>query len=254
VTRAYIRLDPAFAERKADYPDGPHAALIDTFCLAELQPQRGRFRSLRYLAALLDKRGRHVPYLVEHGDIVVLEDGHVYVDGWDEWQEGDWKVGERVARVRSRQRIGVGNGPVTVGVTVENVRPHRLDLSDSAGAGGALTKPRADSGTPLVRAVFEEREGIPHITSDVQEAGESIAGTGILTAGDRQLTELDRLVETHGADAVIGAFRAIGKGTWRQLVWGAMKRLEPIPGSLSKVDAREAEIEAARRLFTGGAA
>lgn len=102
--RAYLRLDPAFDERKESYPDGPYAALVATFCLAELQPQRGRFRSLDYLSRMLGKRGRHARYLVEQGDLTILPDGRVYVDGWDEWQEGDWKVSERVARIRDRDK------------------------------------------------------------------------------------------------------------------------------------------------------
>lgn len=125
MTRAYIRLDPAFDERKESYPDGPFAALVSTFCLAEHQPERGRFRSFDYLTRLLGRRGRHARYLLDHGDIVTLDDGRVYVDGWDEWQEGDWKVSERVGRIRSRQRRTVPvTPPVTVGVTVD-VTPDR---------------------------------------------------------------------------------------------------------------------------------
>ena len=114
--RAYLRLDPAFDERKESYPDGPYAALVATFCLAELQPQRGRFRSLDYLSRLLGKRGRHARYLVEQGDLTILDDGRVYVDGWDEWQEGDWKVSERVHRIRNRKTV---TPDVTVPVTVD---------------------------------------------------------------------------------------------------------------------------------------
>lgn len=155
VVRAYLRLDPAYDERKSDYPDGPYATLIACFCLAEMQPTRGRFRSLRFLKALLAGRGRHVKYLIDHGDLVVLEDGRVYVDGWDEWQEGDWKVGERVARVRNRRKtvtpqVTVGVTPdVTVGVTVPTVQGDRLDLSEVSGGGGgdkALAVTRDDSG------------------------------------------------------------------------------------------------------------
>lgn len=134
VTRAYLRLDPAYDERKADYPDGPYATLIACICLAESQPERGRFRSERFLRALLEKRRRWVPYLIEHGDLVVLDDGRVYVDGWDEWQEGDWKVAERVERIRNRRRPRRTAGvtpDVTVGVTVPTVHPPRDALSDS---------------------------------------------------------------------------------------------------------------------------
>ncbi len=41
MTRHYIRLDPAFDERKESYPDGPYAALIGVLCLSESQPERG---------------------------------------------------------------------------------------------------------------------------------------------------------------------------------------------------------------------
>lgn len=102
-TRAYIRLDPAFDERKESYPDGPYAAFIAVFCLAESQPDRGRFRSERFLRALLGKRGRHLAYLLSHGDLLLLPDGRLYVDGWDEWQEGDCTVQERLGRLRARR-------------------------------------------------------------------------------------------------------------------------------------------------------
>jgi len=129
VSRAYIRLDPAFDERKESYPDGPFAALVATFCLSEHQPQRGRFRSLDYLARLLGRRGRHLAYLVAHGDVIELPDGRIYVDGWDEWQEGDWKVAERVARIRGREKR---TPPVTVPVTVDvTLHPPKAVETDS---------------------------------------------------------------------------------------------------------------------------
>jgi 5-methylcytosine-specific restriction endonuclease McrA len=104
MTRAYIRLDPQFDERKEAYPDGPYRALVACFCLAESQPVRGRFRSVDFLKRILGRSGRYVPYLLQENDLTVLDDGRVYVVGWDEWQEGDWKVGERVRRIRARDR------------------------------------------------------------------------------------------------------------------------------------------------------
>src|SRR4029077_185440 len=97
------------------YPDGAYAALVGTLCLAEHQPLRGKFRSADYLGRLLGKRGRWVKFLLERGDLMNLPDGKVYVVGWDEWQEGDWKVGERVRRIRTRRRV---TADVTVPVTV----------------------------------------------------------------------------------------------------------------------------------------
>ena len=65
MSRAYLRLDPGFDEHKESYPDGPYAALICVLCLAESQPFRGRFRSVKYLRALMGKRGRHLAYLIK---------------------------------------------------------------------------------------------------------------------------------------------------------------------------------------------
>jgi len=103
MTRAYLRLDPYFADKKADYPDGAHRAYIDTLCFAEQQPHRGRFRNAKLLAVLLEKRARWIPWLVEKGDLIPDEAGRLYVEGWDEWQEGDWKVADRVRLIRSRR-------------------------------------------------------------------------------------------------------------------------------------------------------
>ena len=155
-TRAYLRLDPGFDEHKEAYPDGPYAALICTFCLAESQPERGRFRNERFLRALMGKRGRHLGYLLAHGDLVVLDDGRVYVDGWDEWQEHDWKVQERLERLRERrERNGLrrnGSGPratsddvadATVGAT-EGATPGATPLRLSGavpGGSGAVAVP-----------------------------------------------------------------------------------------------------------------
>ncbi len=147
MTRAYIRLDPQFDERKESYPDGAYRALIACLCLSESQPVRGRFRSLDYLKRLLGKSGRHAQYLVDHGDVTVLEDGRVYVEGWDEWQEGDWKVGERVRRIRARRnglgnasRNGSGNGDVTA---------PRIGGGSGGGVAEAVTPDRASGMTSL---------------------------------------------------------------------------------------------------------
>lgn len=107
MSRAYIRLDPGFFERKVieqEYAPGEAMALVGAFCLAEQQTPRGRFRNERVLRALLGQYGRHVPSLVARGDLVVLEDRRVYIEGWDEWQEGDVTVKERMARIRNRNR------------------------------------------------------------------------------------------------------------------------------------------------------
>lgn len=155
MTRAYIRLDPQFDERKESYPDGPYRALVACLCLAEAQPVRGRFRSLGYLKNVLGRTGKHVPYLVEHGDLIVLTDGRVYIEGWDEWQEGDWKVGERVRRIRAR-RNGLGNGPDRIqGNGLERAGGGRSPSDAGAGADLAVTTDRA--------AVLSDEERREHL-------------------------------------------------------------------------------------------
>lgn len=124
MSRAYLRLDPEFFERKMlgqHYPPGAVAAYVGCLCLAESQPKRGRFRDRRVLGVLLGPSARWIPFLVEHGDLIESDDlPRLYVDGWNEWQEGDWKVAERIARVRARtHRVTVEvTPPVTVPVTV----------------------------------------------------------------------------------------------------------------------------------------
>lgn len=105
MARAYLRMDPAFYEKKLEqgYPLAAIGALCGVLCLAELQPARGRFRDLAVLKALLGPAAaKQVAFLMERGDLVP-EGGRIYVDGWDEWQEGDVTVKERMARVRNRK-------------------------------------------------------------------------------------------------------------------------------------------------------
>lgn len=106
MSRAYIRLDPGFFERKVlekGYTSGEAVALVGVLCLAEQQLPRGRFRNERILRALLGQYGRFVPTLISRGDLTVEDGGRLYVDGWDIWQEGDVTVKERMARLRSKR-------------------------------------------------------------------------------------------------------------------------------------------------------
>ena len=134
--RAYLRLDPHATDRKSDYPDGAFRAFFEALCHAEQQPQRGRFRNRKLLAVLLEKRSRWIPYLLEHGDLVETESGKLYVDGWDEWQEGDVTVKERMARLRSRQR----------GVTPTDTPPVTPPTVTTPSAVGGSGRPKAISG------------------------------------------------------------------------------------------------------------
>lgn len=125
MSRAYVRLDPAMFERKViqqRYTPLGFAALVATICLAESQPVRGRFRDRRMLETLLGPLSRQAATLISRGDVVAAKThscahcppghgavGQLYVDGWDEWQEGDVQVRERMARLRARKR-NAGDG------------------------------------------------------------------------------------------------------------------------------------------------
>ena len=120
MTRAYLRLDPGFYERKLEqgYPLPAIAALVGCLCLAETQSRRGFFRDEPVLRALLGPAAKWVPFLRDRGDIVD-RDGRIYIDGWEEWQEGDLTVKDRMARLRSR-RGNVTDPTVTPIVTGRN--------------------------------------------------------------------------------------------------------------------------------------
>ena len=237
MTRAYIRLDPSFDERKYDYPDGPYAALIATFCLAEHQPERGRFRSLDYLTRLLGKRGRHAKYLVDHGDLVELPDGRCYLVGWDEWQEGDWKVGERVARIRGRKGVTPDvTPPVTVDVTVP-VTPDR----QSAGVSGGAGVPSAD-----LAGAEQPPAGNDPFDAPEQEALVWLSKHGCdIRPGNGYHQQLVVAVEAHGVNAIVGMFDRLAgvgmkAGDTKGYLFGAIdalnKRSRP---ALSEVEAED---------------
>ena len=163
--RAYLRVDPEMAERKNKYPDGAFAAFVSMLCAAEQQPHRGRFKTVKILKAYLGARARWIKFLIDHKDLIELENGVLYVDGWDEWQEGDWKVGERVQRIRNRPRVTVPVTPsVTPSVTVDVTPPRRplqqallppLTLPDSP------SERIADSYKPLATSRGDmEKEGL----------------------------------------------------------------------------------------------
>jgi hypothetical protein len=244
--RAYLRLDPAFDERKADYPDGPYAALIATLCLAEHQPHRGRFRNAGYLRALLGKRGRHVPYLIAHGDLVTQADGRLYLDGWDEWQEGDWKVAERVARIRERKRgngqppapsNGGGNGP---GNGQANGLP--LGVSGGISGGGGISEAGAEQSAP----------DDPFDAPEMPALQWLVAHKVVLQPHDGYYRHLVMAVERHGVEAVVQVFdelhgAGMPDGDTKGYVFGARDELDrrkrPNLRAVEKAEDRAADSE-----------
>ena len=150
MSRAYIRFSPKTFHEKVvidGYPPGAFAAFAAVLCMAEEQPERGRFRSERLLRLLLDEPedgvhvgwGKWVKYLVEHGDLVKQDRGVLYVVGWDEWQEGDFTVAERVARLRKKRK------DATAAATDDVTVPRVITPSDVGGKPVAVgRRPSAD--------------------------------------------------------------------------------------------------------------
>lgn len=94
--KAYLRIDPNL--------DSTHAApadMIALMCEANRQPKRGLFKSAELAKRVLGPR--LFRRCIERGDLIPNGVG-LYVDGWEEWQEHDWTVGERMRRLRGRKR------------------------------------------------------------------------------------------------------------------------------------------------------
>ena len=94
--KAYLRIDPNLDSTHPSPGD-----MVALMCAANRQPKRGRFKTPelaeRVLGRALYRRS------VERGDLI-RQRSAVYVDGWDEWQEGDFTVGERMTRLRDKRR------------------------------------------------------------------------------------------------------------------------------------------------------
>lgn len=158
--RAYLRLDPQFADMKSSYPDGAFRAYVEVLCWAEQQHPRGVFRSRKLLAVLLEKRARWIPYLLEQADLDEMPTGQLVVVGWTEWQEGDWKVHERIARIRNRERR-VRTPKTVTPVTPPTVTDDTAATVDTPLSGGGKRKSgkqKAEAGGPTA-----QRGGKPHL-------------------------------------------------------------------------------------------
>lgn len=90
------------------------------------------------------------------------------------------------------------------------------------------------------------REGLPNLDRPALDALEQRTGHVASQAGERQLSEYDRLVGDHGLAPVLAAFDAVSGGTRmsaRQLVWGAVKVLEPFVEPVRADPATERQAE-----------
>lgn len=96
--KAYLRLDPDIDHKHPEML----AELIRLMCAANRQRPRGRFGNRSQVEALFGRALVRRFYL--RGDLTDCADGSVYVDQWDEWQEGDVDVRDRMRRLRDRHR------------------------------------------------------------------------------------------------------------------------------------------------------
>ncbi len=176
--RAYLRLDPNIDQTHPDLD-----AFVRLMCVASRQPERGRFRDRSVLDRAIGKT--KVTRAMARGDVVTLPDGRLYLEGWDEWQEGDHTVAERMKRMRDRRKRHKTVTPVTPSaspdrndVTTDAVAKELVgvvgvgdDVSPSPGKPGrredgtnprALgTNPRANASSPRQKRDAEKRVSMP---------------------------------------------------------------------------------------------
>jgi hypothetical protein len=200
MTRNYIRISPDLADEKErdGYSEAAIGAFVKLFCEAEKQSPRGIFKSLPILKAHLGRSARWVSFFLSQNDLCLLPDGRYSVVGWDEWQEGNWQVAERMKRVResktkrNAERNGdrhinkdEGKPPVTVATVtppsrVEAVSGERLAKASDVTVRGDITPPFP-----------------PHAPDAVKDPATEL-GLGMHELLGRQLSAID-LIECQGA-------------------------------------------------------
>jgi len=144
--RAYLRVDPNLDQ----HPDPLGMLLL--LCAAHRQPDRGRFRERGILDRTLGRR--RVTAMLRRGDLCTVDDGRFYVPGWDEWQEGDLTVAERMKRMRAR-RLSDG---LNVSLVTDPASPSRNDVTTVAlGDGDGVGDSGYDEGYTAVPSLRTAR-------------------------------------------------------------------------------------------------
>lgn len=184
--RAYLRIDPNI---DAVYPELRHT-FIGLLCAAHRQPERGRFRDRRTLEGLCGRA--YVKAAYARGDVRDLPDGRVYVPGWDEWQEGDMTVAERMRRMRDRRRRSDGAvtpaaSPARIAVTTDasssspsssllgvgddvSPPPQVGRRSDGTNPRAQGTNPRANGHSPRQEREAQKRGGADSLATILAKA------------------------------------------------------------------------------------
>jgi len=153
--KAYLRLDPNI-DRTHEAP----SEMLLLICEANRQPRRGRFKNVTVLRRVLGpSKARRA---MNRHDVITLrehdpedcpldscdggadaEPEMLYLDGWDQWQEGDITVGERQRRIRGRPRSRNGVTPPSRPRNDRSVTPplHNRAAPSEAPAPEATTPP-----------------------------------------------------------------------------------------------------------------
>lgn len=239
--RDWVKVARELPKTRGSYPDGPIVALVFAFCKAAEQPEPGTFDSVPILRAILDasgnKRGRWVPFLIEHGDVVVGSDGRATLPNWRSFQEEGTST-QRVREHRERKRRNAsGNG---IGNTDETL--HATDEEPYAGAPPRRERPSDVRTSHDVRR-SSERENGARGDDGIWEMAvviESLVGTFPYSRGSRVFDLMADDVRTLGREKVEAAYRSLRTEYATEpmdaagIVFGAHKRLFPIPDAPRK--------------------
>lgn len=244
--RAYLRMSPNLDQ----HPDPEGMVLL--LCAANRQPERGRFRDKPTLVRALG--ASRLKRFLARGDVVETPAGW-YVEGWDEWQEGDLTVGERQARIRDRKRDSAVTLPLPGrdGVTAEGANEdHGVP---SLGRDSAVTLPLLDRAAPSeavdvsthVERRYTERSaerssrarsrdvaGLTHLTDSVSTAWTAAAGVTLAGSGDYAAGYIDDACRRHPEADVVTAIATARAGfafvpAPQPLAVAVRNQLDPLP-------------------------
>lgn len=222
-------------ERKGEYTPAQFGAFLKVQLMAGRQTDRGWFRSAAALRAMLPSAYvRHVDFLLSEGDLVE-RDGRLYVDGWQEWQEGDLTVGDRMAALRNRRRNSTVTPTVTSTVTEPSPSAIRSSVGVSVGVSSSAEDARDDPEGDAITWLARHGCALPPHSGYYRHV--------VL------------MVENHGTVAVLAMLEKLARagtkhGDVKGFVFGARDALDaktrPDLRTLDK-DERQAERESASR-------
>lgn len=155
------------------------------------------------------------------------------------------------------QAYAQASEPECTSITHSIAGPHAGPCSPSNSEPSRATPSNSNPSSAIVRARDGERHGLPNIDVMVATTAEEVVGRSMATLHGTWATELDRLVEDRGSEAVARAMRQAaaaigGKPSWAQLVAGVRNILEPLPSSMKAKGPAVDEGEEFLRRFREG--